>query len=368
MIMSAQTTPAAPSDAATTGARLSGRLSATGSLLLRNGMVGFLVVLVVAIAIVDPTFVSSGNLLNLGLQWAPVGIMAIGMTFVVIGGGFDLSVGGTYAMSAVLYTTFSNGAVFSPSVALLACIGLGIVIGLLNGALITRLGVNPFVATLGTGYVIRGLALVFTAGTPIALATQRGFDAIGNERLGGLPIPVWLLLGLFVIGAVVLSRTAYGTRVLAVGGSEEASRLSGLRTRSIRTSTYVLSGACAAIGGVIIAARLSTGEASVGTGIELQVITVVLAGGIALSGGEGRMWRAAVGLLILATIGNAFDLLQVSTFWQSVVTGVILVVAVALDHLARSRARQPRPAGAEEQVAAPSGPDAPAVSVSSTES
>jgi ribose transport system permease protein len=325
---------------APTRARLMRPLSSIGSasfsLFLRYGMVLFLVVLVAGVSTAGDSFLTRTNLENLALQWAPVGIMAVPMTLVVIAGGFDLSVGGTYAAACVLYAHLGTEGPWTSTEALVICAAMGAAIGLVNGALITIVDVNPFVATLGTGYIVRGLALVLTGGIPVIM-TNSNFADLGSSSAAGVPVPVWFLLGCFVAGGFALARTIYGKQIYAVGGGEQASRLSGLKTRTLRTSTYVLAGVAAGISGAIIASRLSTGDSTIGSGIELQVITVVLAGGIALSGGEGAMWRAAVGLGLLAVLGNAFDLMQLSTFWQSVVTGAVLIAAIALDRFGKRR-------------------------------
>jgi ribose transport system permease protein len=319
-------------------------------LLLRYGMVVVLVVLVLVITALDSSFFAWDNLLNILLEWAPVGVMAVAMTFVVIAGGFDLSVGGTFAVSSVI---FAKMAVAEDSVvlAILACLAVGMLIGLANGLIVTRMNVNPFVATLGTGYIVRGLGLVITGGIPITFSAT-GYLDVGTAKLLGVPLPVVVMVAVFVIGGLILKKTIYGKHIYAVGGSQEASRLSGLRTDALRTSTYIVSGMAAAIAGIILAARLGAGQGDAGVGIELTVITVVLAGGIALSGGEGAVWRAAVGLGLLAVISNAFDRLQISTFWASVVTGAILVIALALDAYGKRRLALPARGEALPGVAA----------------
>lgn len=309
------------------------------SLLIKYGMVVLLVGLFAATAILDTTFLDSDNLLNLLLEWAPVGIMAIGMTYVIISGGFDLSVGGVYAMGGVIYASVAeNGSV---ALALAAALAAGALIGAINGLIITRLDVNPFVTTLGTGFIVRGLALVATAATPILVTTQ-GFDILGAHKVGPVPVPALLLVAGLVIGGFVLARTIYGTYVYAVGGNDESARLSGVPTRRVRGSTYVITGFCAALAGCILASRLSSGQADVGTNIELDVITVVVVGGTALAGGEGAMWRTAVGISILAVLGNAFDRLQISPFWQLVIKGAIIVFAIAADSYGKKRAARAR--------------------------
>jgi ribose transport system permease protein len=305
------------------------------TLLLRYGMIVVLVVMVIVTIILDSTFLNSSNLLNLLLQWAPVGLMAIGMTYVIIAGGFDLSVGGIYAGAAVLYAGMANQG-FPIEIAVLLSLFAGIGAGVVNGAIITRLDVNPFVTTLGMGFILRGLALVLTAAAPIVV-DKGGFQDIGAGKWGSFPIAGFALIAALVLFGFILARTVYGRSIYAIGGGDEAARLSGLRTRSLRTSTYMLSGFMAALAGVIIAARLGSGQADIGADIELDVITVVVVGGTALTGGEGAMWRTAVGIAILAVLGNAFDRLQVDTFWQLVIKGGIIVAAIAADSYSKRR-------------------------------
>jgi ribose transport system permease protein len=331
---------------------------------LRYGMIGVFVSMVIVTAILDSTFLDRTNLLNLLLEWAPVGLMAIGMTFVIIGGGFDLSVGGTYAGAACLYAGMVNWGAPVP-VAILAVLGAGIGAGIVNGGIITRLDVNPFVATLGTGFVLRGLALVTTAATPI-IVDESSFQWIGAGKWGIFPIPAVILVVALIVFGFILARAIYGRSIYAIGGGNEAARLSGLRTDLLRTSTYMLSGFMAALAGVIIASRLSSGQANIGENIELDVITVVVVGGTALSGGEGAIWRTAVGIGILAVLGNAFDRLQVDTFWQIVIKGGIIVFAISADSFAKRRAEAARRIERADQLrAAGSGPSSVATAAGS---
>jgi ribose transport system permease protein len=315
------------------------RVGNLSMLLWRYGMVAVFLLLVIVTSILDEKFLDSANLLNLALQWAPVGLMAIGMTYVIICGGFDLSVGGTYAGAAVLYAGIAQDS--ATGLAILVTLLAGAFVGVMNGVIITRLEVNPFVATLGTGFILRGLALVATAATPILVA-KSSFSTIGASYIGPFPTPAVLLVVGLLVGGFVLSRTVYGRSIYAVGGNEESSRLSGLPTRSIRGSTYVITGVGAALAGIIIASRLGSGQADVGTNIELDVITVVVVGGTALAGGEGAMWRTAVGIGILAVLGNAFDRLQISPFWQLVIKGAIIVFAIAADSYGKRQAAKAR--------------------------
>ena len=306
-------------------------------LLLRYGMVVVLVVMIVVTAGLDRNFLTQPNLLNLLLQWAPAGLMAIGMTFVIISGGFDLSVGGTYAAGGVIFAALTvHGNTW---VALLITLLAGAGIGLLNGLVITRLSVNPFVATLGAGFVIRGVAEVGSNATPI-IVDKPAFTLIGQDKLGAVPVPGIILVVGLILGAIVLAKTVYGRSIYAIGGGDEASRLAGLRTRMLRASTYMITGVGAALAGAIIASRLGSAQADVGGDIELQVITIVVVGGTALAGGEGAIWRTAVGIAILAILGNAFDHLQVNTFYQEIIEGGIIIFAIAVDSYGKRRSQQ----------------------------
>lgn len=300
----------------------------------RYGMVLALIALIVVTAILDPSFLQTNNLLNLLRQWAPPGLMAVGMTFVIISGGFDLSVGGTYAAAAVLSASLALQMPIPVAIALSVLMGAGI--GLANGIVITRLDVNPFVATLGMGFIVTGMTEVLSNAMPMIVEDPR-FQIFGGGDLWGMPIPGVLLIIALLVGGVVLARSVYGRYVYAIGGGDEASRLTGLRTRSVRTLAYVITGALAALAGCVIASQLGEGQGDIGRNVELGVITIVIVGGNAVSGGEGAMWRTATGIGILAILGNAFDHLQVSTFWQEVIEGLIVITALAIDAYGKRR-------------------------------
>ena len=300
----------------------------------RYGMVLALIALIVVTAILDPSFLQTNNLLNLLRQWAPPGLMAVGMTFVIISGGFDLSVGGTYAAAAVLSASLALQMPIPVAIALSVLMGAGI--GLANGIVITRLDVNPFVATLGMGFIVTGMTEVLSNAMPMIVEDPR-FQTFGGGDLWGIPIPGILLIIALLVGGVVLARSVYGRYVYAIGGGDEASRLTGLRTRSVRTLAYVITGALAALAGCVIASQLGEGQGDIGRNVELGVITIVIVGGNAVSGGEGAMWRTATGIGILAILGNAFDHLQVSTFWQEVIEGLIVITALAIDAYGKRR-------------------------------
>lgn len=309
-------------------------LSFVRGLVVNYGILLLLVGLVAGIAAAQPNFVDPTNLLNLLQQWAPVGIMAIAGTFVVIAGGFDLSVGGTYALAAVIVASLTES--HSLPLALAAALSIGLGVGLLNGLVVTKAHVNPFIATLGTGQVVRGAAFVYTAAAPVVVADE-AFGILGTEKLGPLAISSIIFLGLLAIGGLVLAKSAYGRKVYAVGGNREASILTGIRADRIVISTYVLSGLSAALAGIIVASRLGQGIADLGELIEFDVIIAIVLGGTAISGGVGAIWRTAVGVALLAVMQNGFDTLRVNPFWQILIKGAILVGAVAWDEYVTRR-------------------------------
>ncbi|MEZ5098616.1 MAG: ABC transporter permease [Thermoleophilia bacterium] len=297
-----------------------------------------LLVFGIIVATQNDSFLTQTNLLNLGQQWAPIGIMAVGMTFVLIAGGFDLSVGAVYAFSAVLAARMLQD--MPAAAAFPAAIAFGAAVGLGNGLLITKLRVNPFIATLGTALMVRGLLLVCFGADPYKIDSGF-FRAIGRDKIGAVPVPFVILLAFLVVGAVVLWRSVYGRWIYATGGNDDASRLSGVRTDAVRISTYVLAGGTAAFAGCVFLGRLGTAQANYGVGIEFDVIAVALIGGISIMGGEGAMWRTAAGLAFLAVLQNFFNQASVNDNWQSFVKGAIIVGAVAFDSVTRG-GRAPR--------------------------
>jgi ribose transport system permease protein len=299
-----------------------------------TGMVWLLIVLLIAAHFAYPGFFEWGNIRNVLAQNAPVGIIAVGMTFVMIAGGFDLSVGAIYASGAVFFADMA------PRMPIVAALGLTLVLGLamgaINGVVITRMRVNPFVATLGAGSIFGGAAFLYSHSQPIVV-TAGGFQTLGQGSWLGLPIPIWIGAVVFLVGAVVLARSVYGLSLYAVGGNAEAARLSGLRIDLLRASTYVIVGIAAALGGAMLASRIGVGQADVGAAVTLEAIAIVVIGGTSLFGGEGAVWRTATGLLILAIITNVSDSRGWSSNIEEVIKGVIIIGAVSLDAFARSR-------------------------------
>jgi len=279
-------------------------------------------------------FFTKANLESIVAQSAPLGIVAIGMTFVIIAGGFDLSVGAIYAIGATLFAAIGSSHSWFVSGLVAILVGLGL--GVINGVVVTLLRVNPFIATLGTSSVYGGAVLLISNNKAYVLTR---YSPLGSDNLASIPISVIVLVIVFVIGWIALRMTIFGRSVYAVGGNDEASHLAGLRVALIRSSTYVMSGGLAAFAGIMQASRLESGQGNFGSTTALSAIAVVVIGGTALLGGEGSMWRTGIGLLIIGTLSNVFFSLALSANWQTVVTGIILILAVAFDVLIRTGRR-----------------------------
>jgi ribose transport system permease protein len=316
------------------------RLAATVGALSRLGTLWFLILLVVLARLAYPGFAEGGNLRNVFSQNAPIGLIAVGMTFAMICGGFDLSVGAIVAMSSVTYAKLALTGGLWQAAAVTLLLGLGL--GLVNGLLVTRLGINPFIATLATASIYSGAAYLLSDSQPIVV-DKPGFMRVGQGTLWGLPISVWLMGLAFLAGGLVLAGTVYGHCVYAVGGNKEAARLAGVRVDRIQVISYLIVGAMSALAGIVLSSRLSVGQADVGADMTLDVITIVVIGGTSLFGGEGAMWRTAVGLLLLGVIINVADSKGWSGNIENILKGCVLLGAVGLDvFVRRMRARRRR--------------------------
>ena len=249
------------------------------------GIILTLVILLTIVAVGNPAFLSQQNLFNMLSQWAPAGIMAVGMTFVILTGGFDLSVASGYSLCAVVAAYVGQD--HSPLVAFAAAIAAGLCFGAVNGFLVAVVRINPFITTVGSGFVINGIALVMTENAAF-LVDDPNFGILGASRWHGIPYSGMLLVVFLVVFGLILARTVYGEAVYAVGGNYEASRLSGMRVRGVVASTYVLLGGCVGLAGSIAASQLSSAQANLDPGIIFDVLTIVVVGGTSLAGGFGR--------------------------------------------------------------------------------
>jgi len=294
-----------------------------------------------------PHFLTVSNLLNVTEQTTINAIIAVGMTFVILSGGIDLSVGSLVALSGVVLGSALHGGLPVP-VAVGLCLLTGAACGLVNGALVTRGRLPPFIATLGMMSMARGAALLYTNGRPIS-GFDAGFRAVATGRPLMIPTPVLLMAAVYAAGHFVLTRTVFGRYVYAIGGNEEATRLSGVRVGAYKTAVYVLSGVTSATAAVTLTARLNSAQPIAGIMYELDAIAATVIGGTSLMGGSGSLAGTLVGALIMGILRNGLNLLGISSFLQQVVIGAVIVAAVLLDSLLTSRAgagRARRPAGA----------------------
>lgn len=314
---------------------------------LRARAVVVLVALVILFSILAPSFLTANNLAILAKHVAISAILAIGMTFVVLTGGIDLSVGSVAGLGGMVagylltQGIVIGGVAHYPSVAvtILLTIAACLVVGALNGWLVAKAGVAPFIATLGTLYVARGAALLISNGKTFpnlggqAARGNMGFPALGQTFLLGLPLPVWLMLALFAIALAVATQTPLGRHIYAVGGNERAARLTGIRVPRVKMFAYLASSLCAACVGLIIASQLEAAHPATGESFELNAIAAVVLGGTSLMGGRGSIPGSLIGAFVIGVLSDGLVMLGVSEFWQMVIKGTVIVLAVAIDQL-----------------------------------
>ncbi|HEL0583570.1 TPA: ribose ABC transporter permease [Streptococcus equi subsp. zooepidemicus] len=291
-----------------------------------------LVGLMIVITIINPSFLTTNNLLNLLLQVTANGFIAFGMTFVILTGGIDLSVGSSLALSSALAAGLIGGGLPVP-VAIVLAICLGGLFGMLNGLLIAYGKLAPFIVTLATMTIFRGATLVYTNGNPVTkgLSDSFLFQFLGQGYIVGIPFPVILMFLVFVILAILLHKTAFGKAVYALGGNEKAAYISGIKLNKVKIIIYTISGMMASLSGLIITSRLSSAQPTVGASYEMDAIAAVVLGGTSLSGGKGRIWGTLIGALIIGVLNNGLNIIGVSAFWQQVVKGIVILIAVLLD-------------------------------------
>lgn len=291
-----------------------------------------LVGLMIVITIINPSFLTTNNLLNLLLQVTANGFIAFGMTFVILTGGIDLSVGSSLALSSALAAGLIGGGLPVP-VAIVLAICLGGLFGMLNGLLIAYGKLAPFIVTLATMTIFRGATLVYTNGNPVTkgLSDSFLFQFLGQGYIVGIPFPVILMFLIFVILAILLHKTAFGKAVYALGGNEKAAYISGIKLNKVKIIIYTISGMMASLSGLIITSRLSSAQPTAGASYEMDAIAAVVLGGTSLSGGKGRIWGTLIGALIIGVLNNGLNIIGVSAFWQQVVKGIVILIAVLLD-------------------------------------
>ena len=301
------------------------------------GMLAIFVVLLVGVSLLVPNFLSVVNLRGLALSVATVGIIACTMLFCLAGGDFDLSVGSVVAFSGVLAAVVIN-ATGSVALGIAAGILAGGLVGVVNGVVIAALGINALITTLATMQIVRGFSFIVSDGRAVGVGQSR-FFALGISNFLGLPTPVWIMTTCFLVYGLVLNRTVFGRDTLAIGGNAEAARLAGIGVTRVKVAIFTLQGLMAGFAGVILAARMTSGQPNTAQGLELQVISACVLGGVSLTGGVGTMTGVIVGVFIMGIVQNAMNLLNIAPFYQYVASGTILLAAVLFDRLRQRSAR-----------------------------
>ena len=289
-------------------------------------------ILIVMLSLLSDSFLTLRNLQNILNQNAPLAIMASAMTLVIIGGGFDLSVAAIFAVAGVTAAWVALN--LDPYVGLLVAPLVGAALGLVNGVVITRLNVHSFLATIATSLVFKGVAIVISDGRLIPVRIDE-FTWLGRDKFLGVFIAVYVLAAFALMLTFILNRTALGRKIFAVGGNEEATILSGIRTDRIKIATFVFAGLAAGLAAAISVSRISMGQASAGAGMELQAIAAVILGGTSIYGGVGAVWRSVAGVLLLALINNGFNILNADPFYRDLTTGLVILGAVGISAAGR---------------------------------
>lgn len=301
-----------------------------GNIIITKYRTAVVLILILIIAtVLSDAFLTVDNLLNVTRQVAIVAIVAAGMTFVILTGGIDLSVGPILALAGAISASVlaKTNSVF---LAIIVAILVGIAFGLFNGIFITKGGIPPFIVTLATMVLIRGCVLVFTNGSPIAIKSK-AYKFIGKGYIIGIPFPIIILIFIFALGYLILKYTKFGRSVFSIGGNREVSRLSGINVKRTETLVYTISGLLAGITGIILTSRLGSAQPTAGNGYELDAIAAVILGGTSLAGGQGAILPTVIGALILGVLDNILTLMNVNPFAASIVKGIVILLAVLAD-------------------------------------
>jgi len=292
------------------------------------GVVIALVLLCVVMSFLSPYFLKVANIINILYQVSQYTILAVGMALIILTGGIDLSVGYTVGIcGCILACMIDRGT--NMWIALLAVLLTGTVIGIVNGCFVTYLKIAPFIVTLGTAKIMAGLMLFITGGMPISI--DCGLNWLGSGKIGQIPVAVIVMILVVIAGTVFSKYTLTGRNIYAVGNSERAARLSGIKVSNIKIFVYAIQGTLAALCGVIATGKLRTADAQLGNGYEMDVIAAVVIGGFSMAGGEGQLWGTIVGAAIMGVLKNAFVLLGMASYWQTASVGLVVIFAVSID-------------------------------------
>ncbi len=310
-----------------------------GAFMSKYGIVVIFVALCILMSIVSPAFRTMRNVTNVIRQVSIIGIVSMGVTFAIITGGIDLSSGSMIALISVVVASLSQNAVNPDQplsfvvpivVGIAVALLLGFLLGSVNGSLLAFGKIPPFIATLGMMTAARGAAALFTGGRPVG-DLKDSFTFIGTGRIIGIPIPIWIYIAMGILAHILLSRTKFGRHVFAIGGNEQAARICGINVEKTLVKVYAFAGLLTAVSAILLTARTSAGNPTYGVSYELDAIASTVIGGTSLSGGVGSIPFCVVGALIIGVLNNSMDLLSVNAYWQQIVKGVIIVVAVLID-------------------------------------
>lgn len=298
-------------------------------------LIGIFIVLFAVLSVTVQYFFSWDNIVGLALSVSQIGMVACTMMFCLASRDFDLSVGSTVAFAGVFCAIVSN-ATGSVTLGIAASLVAGAFIGFVNGTVIAKLKINALITTLATMEIVRGLAFITSQGQAVGV-TSEAFFTLGSAELFGLPVPVWVTLACFVVFGVLLNKTIYGRNTLAIGGNPDAARLAGVSVDRVRIAIFLIQGLVAALAGIILASRMTSGQPNAGEGFELNVISACVLGGVSLMGGRASISGVLVGVLIMGTVQNAMSLMNIDAFYQYLVRGTILLIAVLVDQLKNRR-------------------------------
>lgn len=308
--------------------------------LKKYGIFVVLLLLVVFFSFATPHFLTSKNIMNVARQISMMGIAAVGMTYVLLLGGIDLSIGSQITLVNILASWFMVKAGFNPIIACLLAVMLSTFIGFLNGVIIATIKMPPLIVTLSTMTIVEGIAYLICGGIPI-FGFPEWFTILGQGYLGIIPIPVIVMAIILLIGAFILNKTYFGRYFYAVGGNEEASNLSGINVKHVKYLVYTLSGLFAGIAGVVMLSRTNSGQVLAGKGFEFDVLTACVLGGVSVNGGSGKISNIVAGILILGVLSNGLVLMNISQFAQMVIRGTVLMLAVGFDCLQKNQILKP---------------------------
>jgi len=316
----------------------SSALSRSAKAVRQLGVLGFLLLIVLVFALFADGFLSFSNIRNIALQTSMIAIVAVGMSFVIFTAGIDLSVGSAMALSGALAAGVAVRFGMDTYLSIGVGLGVGLLIGAVNGVLIVKGGIPPFVATLSMLAVARGLTLVYTEGRPIAGLDER-FIYFGSGQILGIPLPIIIMIVIAVIAHIVTRYTPFGLHVYSTGGNEEITRLAGISPDRIKMAVYMISGFLAALGGILLTSRLWSAQPNAALGWELDAIAAPILGGTSLFGGVGSIGGTVIGAFIIGVLSNGLNLMGVPSYSQQVIKGVVFILAVAVDLLVNRRRR-----------------------------